>query len=274
MSITTEETLTANGVVLNTLAYNVSSLTGRLRVPVRRAANVTVPARHGALRTPRKPYEQGEITLPMWVVGADEDGLVPDSGPLRELLFTNVDMLSRVFGADTVELVHTLPDGSQRRALAETADVIDFAMTGGSRAEFSVVLTVAGAFWEDVIPVSQSFSGQGTWQLTEFVGATAPMDDLTIRFNGPAPNPRITSGSVWVQYSASLTAGQSVILNCVDWSLAGVGISPSQAAVSHGGAARWFELAPGETNPVAEVSQTGSGTMSTVLSGRRKYFVG
>ena len=276
MTITTAETLTANGVVLNTLAYNVSTLTGRLRTPARRGGNVEVPARHGALRVPGKKFAQAEVVLPMWVVGADEDGLVPASGPARARLFVNVDKLTRVFGAELVELVHTLPDGSQRRVLGEVTEVIDFtSMAAGSRAEFAVTVTVPDGFWSDVAAVTASLSGTGDWSPAAFAAATAPMDDLLVTFTGPSNNPLIQSGAVWVRYGAVLSAGQSVTLDCGAWSLSGGGgLVPSHGAVSHGGDARWFVLLPSAGPPLMTVSQTGTGAMSTTLSGKRKYLVG
>lgn len=275
MTITTEETLTANGVVLNTLAYNVGSLTGRLRTPGRRGADVQVPGRHGAIRTPRKRYAPGEVVLPMWVVGADEDGLVPTSGPGRDLLYQNVNLLSRIFGADTVELIHTLPDGSARRVVGEPFEAIDFTtMAGGSRAEFSVALSVAGAFWEDVdIVTTDRFDGMGSWPVAEFAGSTAVMDDLQVTFHGPANNPRVESAGVWARYNEVLEAGQSITLDCAVWALSGSGVSVDYTLVEHAGDLRWWVMSPGDP-PVVEVSQTGVEEMGTTLSGRRKYMVG
>lgn len=278
MTVTTAETVTANGVTLNTLAYNIRTLTGRLRTPVRRGGNVIVPGRHGAIRTPGKRFSEGEVVLSMWVLGADVNGLVPASGPARARLLSNVDMLTRVFGAETVELTHTLPDGSTRRLLGEVSEAIDFtSMAGGSRAEFAVAIDVPGAFWQDTADTTASFTGSGTWSVAPFAGATAPMDELRVTFNG-GTNPRITSGGVWVQYSAALAAGESITLDCATWELTGGGgLVPDHSAVEHSGDARWFVLAPGQGAsdvPEAVVSQTGTGAMSTDLAGRRKYLIG
>jgi hypothetical protein len=186
-------------------------------------------------------------------------------------------MLTRIFGAELVELVHTLPDGSQRSVVGEVLEVIDFtSMAGGGRAEFAVSLVVPGAFWSDVDSITATFSGTGVWSPSAFSGATAPMDDLQVTFVGPSNNPRVQSGDVWLRYGAVLTAGQSVILDCASWSLTGGGgLVPNYGAVTHGGDARWFVLHPGTTVvPSVTVSQTGTGAMSTSLSGRRKYLIG
>jgi hypothetical protein len=275
--ITTAETVTANGVVLNTLAYNIRTLTGRLRTPARRGGNIAVPARHGAIRTPGKRYDQGQVVLSMWVVGADVDGRVPTSGPARARLLQHADMLTRIFATDTVELVRTRPDGSQRRLLGEVDESIDFtSMAGGSRAEFAVALTVPGAFWTDTADVTASFAGEGAWSVAEFDGATAPCDELAVTWTG-GTNPRVQAGGVWLQYSAVLAATESITLDCATWALSGGGgLVPDHSRVDHAGDGRWFVLPPGVTSstPSVEVTQTGTGAMTTQLVGRRKYLIG
>jgi len=140
----TTETLSVNGVVRNTLAYNIKSLTGRLKVPPLRTENVTVPGRHGSLRTRRKFYAEGEIVLPMWVRDCNEDEAEPSRATFRE----NIDKLTKLFrpGSGMLELLHTLPDGSVRRALAECTEAIDFSTKGRGLADFSVALRVPSVF--------------------------------------------------------------------------------------------------------------------------------
>lgn len=278
MTITTSETVTANGVTLNTLAYNIRTLSGRLATPARVGGNIPVPGRHGAIRTPRKRFGQGQVVLSMWVLGADTDGHAPASGPARARLLENVDMLVRVFAAELVELVWTLPDGTARRLSGEVTDVIDFTTAaGGSRAEFAVTLSVPGAFWTDTAPVSAAFTGPGSWDVTEFAGATAPMDDLVVTLTGGS-NPRVECAGVWVEYGHVFAPGESVTLDCGSWGLAGGGgLVPDLTRVRHGGDLRWFVLTSpaGDPTPVVTVSHTGgAGAVGVELSGYRKYLTG
>ena len=277
MTITTAETLTANGVVLNTLAYNVASIAGRLRTPPKRGDNLPVAGRHGALRTRRKRFDAGEVVLPMWVVGADEDGLPPTETSGRARFFANYDQLVRVFSADTVELVHTLPDGTSRRCIGEVTDTLDPEVRGSiPGGKFSVALQVPGAFWEDADTVATSrVHGVGTHGCAEFAGATAPMDDLAVSFVGPANNPHVACGDVWVSYLDVLDAGQSVTVDAGTWTITGSGVSADYGRLRYGGDTRWFVLDPADPAPQVTVSTTDAAdSPQTVLTGRRKFLTG
>jgi hypothetical protein len=276
MTVTTTDTFTVNGVVLNTLAFNITSLTGRWRTAARRGGNVEVPGRHGTLRVANKRYGVLEVVLSMWVLGADEDGMISDYQSSRETMYANLDKLTRLFGSETLEVVHTLPDESQRQVVGEVMDRIDFTSeAGATRATFGVAIESWDAFWSDIDEVTASITDIGNWSVDSFVGATAPMDDLEITFTGPCNNPRLDSGSSWIQYNEVLTAGQSITLNSATWTLTGAGgLVPDYTAVEHGGGIRWFELAPGDPTPEAVISQTTGGDVEVSLHGRRKYMLG
>lgn len=269
-------TLTANGIDLSTLAYNVASLTGRLTSPQRRGKDIEVPGRHGAIRTPGKKFAANTVVLPMWVIGTEEDGDVSNGVTNQELLHDNVDRLVRLFSTDTVELVYTPPGGTARRISGQVMEAIDFSsQAGGTRAEFAVALSVAGAFWEDVAQVVANKTGTGVWAVAEFTGATAPMDDTLIRFTAPATNPRLTSPSgVFVAYNAALSSSQWVEINCATWEVVGgSGLTASYSALDHGGDPRWFVMDPGDPVPQVTASQTAGSTGGFRITGRRKYMV-
>lgn len=267
----------ANGFDLDTLAYNVASRSGRLQTAPRRGKDAEVSSRHGSIFTPGKKFTGATIPLKMWVVGADEQGLVPRDGTMRERFQANLDRLLRIFGSDTVELIDPMPDGSRRRIVGQVLDTIaPDVQAGGTRAEFAVSLTCAAAFWEDVEEVSAARSGTGVWDVVPFRGATAPMDDLTVRFTAPCTNPRFTNTKgVYVAYNAALSSSQWVQIDCATWSVTGGGgLTASLAAVDHGGDARWFVLEPGDPTPQVIASQTAGSTGGFALAGRRKHKTG
>lgn len=270
--ITTDHPLHVNGTVLNTLAWNVRTLTGRLRVPGRRGADVVVPGRHGAIRTPGKRYDTAEVVLAMWVVGADQDGLIPQDTTSRRLMAANIDKLAKLFGAGTVELVQTRPDGTLRRLEGEVTGVIDFTtMAGATRAEFAVTVRSWMAFWQDTVDVTADFTGEGAWPVNEFTAATAPCDELKLTLYGPSSNPRADSGGVWAQYNQVIPIGQDVTLDCKTWELSGGGgLVPNHSLVAHSGDARWFVLAPGDP-PVVTLTDTSPNLVRARLVGRRNY---
>lgn len=284
--ITTSETLSVNGVVLNTLAMNIESLTGRLRVPSLRTPNVTLPGRHGTLRTVQKMYDEGQIVLPMWVRGSNEDGEILENH--REEFYSNLDILSRLFrdSSGLLEVLHTLPDGSVRRAMAECTEVIDFSAKGGiPLGKFSVALKVPSVFWEDQLPTSVDLDIAHNGPVNQLQGGTAPIEDAVFVIHGPAVNPRIESmvdGQSlevpnWFQYNGTVELGDTLTVDCANWELSSTGFTLSYSNFTHSGGARWLTLYPGSGDgiPQVEVSAFTTGSESkVVLTARRKFLVG
>lgn len=282
--ITTGETLSVNGTVLNTLAYNISTLAGRLRAPNLRTENIVVPGRHGTLRTPRKMYEEGQIVLPMWVRDTDVD----DANPSRGQLFENIDLLSKLFrpGQGLLEVVHTLPDGSARRAMAESTEVIDFVPRGSGMAQFSVSLKVPGVFWEDADPVSVDLAPTHNGPVAVLSGATAPIEDAVFLVTGPITEVRvealvdgaIMTDPVWFKYLGVVAAGQTLTIDVAEWNLTGGGGHVvNYSSFSHQGSARWLIIEPGSVGSSPGVKVSGFNTSPATkinLTARRKYLVG
>lgn len=286
---TTQETLVVNGVVLNTLAKNVSSLTGRLKVPSRRGENITVPGRHGTLRTTRKFYDQGDIVLPMWVRGCDDDGLVTSS---REEFYSNVDQLAKLFnpGDGLLEVVHTLPDGSARRAWAECTEAIDFSVSSGSHGfplgKFSVALKMPSPFWEETTVTSIDLPVGLVGSVNQLDGTTAPIDDAVFTITGPATNPRVEAlynnvtmeNPTWFQYSGTVPATKTLTVDIGQWSLVGSsGYTPDYSFLSHKGGANWLTIVPGPQEEPPQLKVTASSTSGATkinLQARRKFLVG
>lgn len=289
MTVTTAETLSVGGVVLNTLAKNIESLTGRLKVAAIRTDNLIVPGRHGRLHTQQKYYDEGQIILPMWVRGCDDNGVVPAS--TRTQFFQNIDILSALFrpGDGLLEVLHTLPDGSVRRAWCEVTEVIDFSVQGGNAplGKFSVAMRVPAAFWEDQLSVSLDMPLTQNGNIVPFGGMTAPIEDGVFTITGPCVNPRVEalyngaslSTPNWFQYNGSLTTGQTLKVDCGNWVLTGGGgFVPSYANFTHAGASRWLIIVPPPSSgtPQLKVTATGiTGGVSKInLTAKRKFLVG
>lgn len=289
MTTTTTETLSVDGVVLNTLAKNITSLTGRLRTPDVRGENARVPSRNGAIYTPGKMYDEGQIVLPMWVVGSDDDGAIPYGSDARKMFYKNMDTLTELFRPRRrlLDLRHKLPDGTVRQALCEVQEAIDFTTESYDPiGKFSVVLTVPGSFWQDTVDKvsNQPITSSGQLlTLTEFRTATAPMEDLLYEFVGPWTNPKIsaTENSVAAvpelsfQYNAAIPVGQSLTVDCANWKLTGSGgLVVDYSKVVHKGSARYMVLTPDDTpRLIAEGSALGTGSALNV-TGRRKFLIG
>lgn len=285
---TTTEVLTVNGVILNTLAKNIESLTGRLRTPAKRTANVVVPGRHGAVRTTGKKYDQNVIVLPMWVIGCDDDGSIPTLSSDRREFFARVNELVQLFSGNgdvPLDIRHTQPDGSIRQCFGDVLDVLNFTTESSDSplGKVGVSITVHGAFWQDLNEVtSGAVAANGaSVQLPQFSGASAPMEDLRVQVVGPWNNPKLTfSDGSWVQYSESFLAGQGVLIDAATWKLTGVGgYAPALNKLTYSGtSSHWFCLPPtGKAIPTVQIAGGPSertAATSLTMTGRRKFLVG
>lgn len=279
MANTTTEILTVDGVVLNTLAKNISSLTGRLRAPAVRTSNILVPGRHGALYSPNKKYDQALITLPMWVVGSDDDGAIPEGSTARREFFKRIDELTKLFKKTSglLDVRHTLPDGSVRQCYAESLDVMDFTTDASPRGLFSVNLTVPEVFWQDVDTRSQVLAANGASVVaSDFAAATAPMEDLVYRLDGPWTSPRLTfADGSFVAVNQAIPAGQGMSVDSGNWDLTGHnGFVPDYTKIQHDGADSYWAALPAENQTITLTGADRTAATQLTVTGRRKFLVG
>lgn len=275
---TAGQQLAVNGVDLSQYGVILQSKAPLMSSPPRRGENVTVPGRHGTIRTPRKRYEENDLVLVMLVLGAQPDGTVPSDSTAAEQLYANADALMGLFGAETVLLTRTMPDGSQRNATAEVVEKIDWSRQLGDTpllAQVGIALTIFDAFWADTSPVSQTITGATgtTATLTAFQGATAPISDVTITW-GPCSNPQLIHGPAFVTYNGVISAGRQLVINTANWTVStgsGTAWSPDLRLVSFGPGPAWMELNPW-LNPFAvQIVHTGGGSASCTLTAARRY---
>lgn len=276
---TTTEILTVNGVVLNTLAKNITTLAGRLHVAGLRTENVKVPGRHGSIRTPNKVFDENILVLPMWVEGCDDDGRIPTGSTKRIEFYKRVDELTELFkgGSSILDIRHTLPDGTIRQIFGDVMDVFDFTTTAAPSGQFTVNITCPDPFWQDVNAKSQTLSVAGTTATAgSFSKSTAPMEEMAYVLTGPWTNPQLTfSDGSWVAYDVALLAGQTVTIDSGEWELTGGGgHTVDYTKLRHDGAdSRWATL-PSGSQLVTIGGTARTGASGLVLTGRQKYLVG
>lgn len=291
MAVSTAETVSVDGFVLNTYAYNISTLTGRLTTPDLRTKNIELPGRHGTLRVRNKKFQEGIYTLTMWVKGALPDGSVPTQKIARRLFFENVDILVQIFTRRTglINIQQVMPDGSVRQCNGEVlATVTPESSSANPLAKFNVAFTIPDVFWKDLSPITwASPVGLPTSEiltLDTFVGATAPMEDLQFMVTGQVSQFKLQAlenGNpleidCWVQYNSAITSAATVTLDSSKWGLSASSGTPSLANVAHSGSNFWLSLPPGWQNSAPQLKWTctnpDSHTKLTV-TGYRKYVV-
>lgn len=192
--------ITVDGVPLNTVAKAVETKTGRIGVSGVRGSNVAIAGRDGSIWTPNKMQEEGRIILPMYVLGCDEDGLVPVGSTALKEFYKNKDLLQRLFSKrhGLLDVRATQPDGSIRQAFCEVQAAVDYQMFSHDDARVAYELVIPDVYWQDLNEITetqaQTITAVGT-TFSLFSGGTAPMHDLKIVYeltaSGSVTNPWI-----------------------------------------------------------------------------------
>lgn len=282
------ETLTLNGLDVLSRVHDTTELGGLLAVPGRRTEDVEVGGGHGLQRVAWKRYDTNTLVLTLWVHGLNPDGTIPFGADERALFYARVREVIAVLGGDTVVVEHGLPDGSVRRIVGEVVAAVDPTRKNpGALGQLGIKIHCAYPFWVDVgdeLVATGACTGPATpFTLTEFAGHDAPLDDLVLRFTataGTVPNPRIDRLGCWLQYLGTLEVDEWVEFDNATWDVRSGGghTARLQDHRKGGGEPQYWVCRPAGlpslTAPVATLSHTGTGTLTTTARGRRKYLVG
>ena len=280
------ESWIVDGVDIQSMAFGVT--TAESTPPDLRGGHLSIPGRNGVLPQFNRSYEPGSVTLKMWVLGCDTDGVVPGTRAGRRQLFErNLRALIRLFGyqGNTITLSRTLfgdyldssvPNKVTARAIVEGFTSIE-TMMARQRAEMTVVLTLVDSFWSDVDKTTDSTTASATVPQTLNISntGTAPIDDSVITITGPITAPKITcaaSGS-WIQYNDALAAGQTLVIDSGNGT-AKVGNTSVITKVAHGGTSRFMVIPPRDSSIVTDLGFTPALTMTgTSASSATKFSV-
>lgn len=294
MTTSTETYWAVDGVPLQTMAWNITTLGGdRMAPPAVRGSDIQVPYMPGSLWVEKVP-DARVITLGMWVIGANEDGSIPTDETLRRtfdrnwrklrnLLWTprRQFTLSKRFWLLDEDLVAAGIDTSlmqkdgdwtlyEAEAKGTFTGGLTPTMNGPARAVFTVDILlsdpyfysaeIAVEFSTDVVPPNP-----GPIQTIQVLG-----DDRTtwieMDFEGPLTSPRFDNNSVtgelWVRYGTEVPDGESATVRIHNFSAtqftAGEDFK-SSGYVQHDGDKFWLYLNPGETE-IELSAQAGTGT--------------
>lgn len=288
MTTTSAIPMTVDGTRLDTYAYNIETIEGRIGMPAVRGANPSVPGRHGSLYVPNKTFDDASIVLKMWVIGADVNGGVPTT-EMTEFR-KNIDALMLLFGkrGSLLDVRQTWPAGV-RQALCEVRQAFDLSARAiQPQAKFNVSLDIPGTFWQDVstsdYASATNLTSGTTLTMAAYDGATAPMEDHMLIVRGPATNPRLTDvlSGMWVQYNGTIATGTDWQVDSSIWSsrtgagilfTAGGGSNAIASTTYGGGGPRFISLTARSGGPQVAFTCTSPGVATQVQArGRRKYF--
>jgi len=283
--------MTVDGVRLDTYAYNIETLAGRLTVPGVRGSNVTVPGQDGSVFTANKDWDDGNMVLKMWVRGCDVNGAVPVMSSQMAEFRSNLAALSTMFGVRhrLLDIRQTWPAGDIQW-MSEVRDAYDLSATAvNPKASFAVNLEVPGVFGQDVSTSDYTSAGglapAVTLTLATYSGLTAPINDAILVVRGPATNPRLTNVDTgeWVQLNATIGTGTDWRIDCGLWTTitgSAIGLSGTTGTnqvvntTFAGGGARFLRLTPKSGGPQIRLDGTSFNTTTQVLArAKRKYLL-
>jgi hypothetical protein len=283
--------VTVDGVRLDTLAYSIETLDGRLNVAGVRGDNPVVPGQDGSIFVPNKSFSDGHMVLKMWVKGSDVDGAIPGGSSAMAEFRKNLELLTRLFSGrhdKLLDIRQTWPSGVIQY-LAEVVQPYDMSATAvNPKAGFAVELNLPGVFGQDVTTTDYSSAAALTTgtvlTLSAYNGGTAPINDAILVVKGPATNPRITNTDTgeWVQLNATIATGTDWRVDCGIWDtrtgsalgLAGAGGTNQVVNTQYaGGGAQFMRLSPKSGGPQITLSGSGFGAGTQVLARARRKFL-
>lgn len=271
MTLTTDTYWSADGVALNTLAFNIETLAGRLGVPSMRGTDEIIPHAEGERFVP-KVVGPNVVTLAMWVRGANENGVVPSN---KEAEFQeNWRTLHKLFWQPRRQI--TLQKrfwygGAIRTASAKAqfAGGLEPGMLGRNAAKFTVDLKIhRGFFFDDNLQTNNLVSGH---QNVNFLGDYWT-HDFHLLINGPQSASDVQIINWTTGHSVTFDAGLSSIasgayvdIDVLNWTAYKVPSGGGQIDVSpyleaSGGDTAWFGAAPGVND--IQLIKPGTGAVS------------
>jgi hypothetical protein len=280
---------------LDSAAYNIDA---KVRTwGGSRSADVVVPGVDGVVASLNDDLEPAMLTLSMWVLGTDGNGLIPNGSNAIAQCRTNLDLLSHVFGVrhrllSVSEVVDAL--GTKRMAMAKLVDSIQPELRPGGLGRFTVSLMLPASCWQDIEVSDWSKTAvvaDTPYEVTVMQGATAATSDASLLLTGPATNPVIhdvaTGG--FIQFNGVLSASDKWRVNSDTWtsrtgttlgvgSLDTAGTDVTASTVYGGAKNRYLSLTPaldtGALRVKVKVTGTGftSGT-SLAVRARRKFLL-
>lgn len=291
MANTSTHPWTVNGTRLDTWAYNIRTKRGWLYTPGFNQGNIEVPGRGGDIFVPGKRRDAGQAVLQMSVWDRDVNGALVGTdryATWRKNMDTLLALFDSTYGL--LDVRQQISATKTRQAWCEVVAAIDPETVENWGAEFKVALRIPDVYWQDTADVEHIQTGvvnNGTYNVTPFVDATAPMEDLWVVVDGPVTNPRVTDTRTghYVQYNGALLATECWTVNTTTWSsrvgalataYTETGTNKTAQTVADGlYLPRLFGMsaaAPGQSFP--RVTFGGSGVSAATrlrIKGRRKY---
>ena len=231
------------GTNLTTYAYNVQLLGTGAEVPARRGENIVVPGKTGRHLTTSKPLDERRVSLAMWVkdVNPSTGGSASESQ-----LLSNLDTLRQVFSSSGTGLLKHTMGGTARQAAAEVVSSVAFEPFGTAPYyRYVVEFSMANPFWRaETARTATGTITSSPQNVTLVNNGTYRCEDGTVQITGQIVDPKFTIGDDWVQYTGTVSAGGTLVINCGSW-VATNGTVDVSGDISHDGDLVWLPIPVG-----------------------------
>jgi len=245
---------------LQTKAWGIYEVSDGLGTPGFRGENIQIPFQDGK-RWIKKRYSDRVLIFLMWVRSVDPTtGVVPSGKTPDQVLYENIDTLSRLFGSPGQHvLAKQLPDGTSREAAVEILRPVKFSRKPLGLTKFALEVSMADPFFYGTV----LYSDQQLISLPSFAWihsnpGTAPATKLSLVLTGPLESPKLEclETGTWVQYQGNIATGEAVTIDVADFTCEKDGLNVI-SAVKHGGDESWLTLNAGENHLTITSGATG-----------------
>ena len=182
-----------DGVNLSTYAFNIENRSAGWSMPSPVGENLKVPGRSGAFWVPNKAFDETELNLNMWALGATSTGLLPTDSTSRQQCLRNLDGLSSLFG--------------QHSRLLEVSRVSSTPNQGLTNMVLNPTLqnSTTNSDWTDLVPGWNSKVNTSTIQ-NYFQNPNLSTLNTTLAKNTTGTRVLITTGPYTGQYAIQTVA--------------------------------------------------------------------
>ena len=245
---------------LQTKAWGISEISDGLGTPGFRNDNIQIPYQDGK-RWIKKRFSDRVLIFLMWMRSVDPiTGVVPVGKSPDQVLYENIDALSRLFGSPGQHaLAKQLPDGSTRESAGEIIRPVKFSRKPLGVTKFALEVSMADPFFYG----TELYSDLQVISLPSFPWihinpGTAPATKLSLILSGPLESPKLEclETGTWIQYQGSIATGEAVTIDVADFTCEKDGLNMI-SAIKHGGDANWLILTAGENHLTLTSSATG-----------------
>lgn len=258
---------TFDSVDLSSYAVLVRNMNDAEDLPGLRGEDVAVPYLPGRRFAPKLP-DAKRMALALWITDTNDAGVLVEPTAQRQAQ-VNLDSLRTLFARPgRRSLVHVLPDGTSRTAMAE---VVSFQVqeSRGRRETFLAVVDFALAdpflYGANVVDAGRSIASSPTdFSITN--PGTYRTNRIVLDFTGPISNPRVlqqTTG-IYVECLVTVGSGLHLIIDCENFTATNDGLN-AIGSIRHSGDFRWLILEPG-ANSLRVTATTPGGTLTTTAA--------